>query len=51
MEICDRIGLLHHGRLRLVGTPDEFRRSQDPIVRSFTDRRQAETASLALLDA
>jgi phospholipid/cholesterol/gamma-HCH transport system ATP-binding protein len=51
MEICDRIGLLHHGRLRLVGTPDEFRRSQDPIVRAFTDRRQAEAASLALLDA
>jgi ABC-type transporter Mla maintaining outer membrane lipid asymmetry ATPase subunit MlaF len=51
MEICDRIGLLHHGRLRLVGTPDEFRRSRDPIVRAFTDRRQAEAASRALLDA
>jgi phospholipid/cholesterol/gamma-HCH transport system ATP-binding protein len=51
MEICDRIGLLHHGRLRRVGTPDEFRRSRDPIVRAFTDRRQAEAASLALLDA
>jgi phospholipid/cholesterol/gamma-HCH transport system ATP-binding protein len=51
MEICDRIGLLHHGRLVLVGTPAQFRRSQDPIVRAVIDRRQAEAASLALLDA
>jgi phospholipid/cholesterol/gamma-HCH transport system ATP-binding protein len=51
MEICDRIGLLHNGRLRLVGTPAEFRSSQDPIVRAFADRHQAEAASLSLLDA
>jgi phospholipid/cholesterol/gamma-HCH transport system ATP-binding protein len=28
-----RIGLLHGGRMRFVGTPAEFRASQDPIVR------------------
>lgn len=43
--------LRHHGRLRLVGIPAEVRRSQDPIVRAFTDRRPAEAGSLALLDA
>jgi phospholipid/cholesterol/gamma-HCH transport system ATP-binding protein len=51
LEICDRIGLLHQGRLRLVGTPEEFRRSEDPIVRAFADRQQAEAASFAVLDA
>jgi phospholipid/cholesterol/gamma-HCH transport system ATP-binding protein len=50
LEICDRIGLLHQGRLRLVGTPEEFRRSHDPIVRAFADRRQAEAVTLGILD-
>jgi phospholipid/cholesterol/gamma-HCH transport system ATP-binding protein len=50
LEICDRIGLLHQGRLRLVGTPDEFKRSDDPVVRAFADRQQAEKASFAVLD-
>ena len=51
LEICDRIGLLHQGRLRLVGTPEQFKRSEDPIVRAFADRHQAEGASFAVLDA
>jgi phospholipid/cholesterol/gamma-HCH transport system ATP-binding protein len=50
LEICDRIGLLHQGKLRFVGTPEEFRRSGDPIVRAFADRRQAEAATLGILD-
>jgi phospholipid/cholesterol/gamma-HCH transport system ATP-binding protein len=50
LEICDRIGLLHQGRFRLVGTPDEFRRSEDPVVRAFADRRQAKAVPLAVLD-
>jgi phospholipid/cholesterol/gamma-HCH transport system ATP-binding protein len=50
LEICDRVGLMHHGRLRLVATPSEFRGSRDPIVRAFSDRRQAEAASFAVLD-
>jgi phospholipid/cholesterol/gamma-HCH transport system ATP-binding protein len=51
LEICDRIGLLHQGTLRLVGTPEQFKRSEDPIVRAFADRHQAEAASFAVLDA
>jgi phospholipid/cholesterol/gamma-HCH transport system ATP-binding protein len=35
-SIGDRIAFLYKGNLRLVGTPDEFRASDDPIVRQFT---------------
>jgi phospholipid/cholesterol/gamma-HCH transport system ATP-binding protein len=51
LEICDRIALLHQGKLRIVSTPEGFRRSQDPVVRAFADRRQAEAVSLSVLDA
>lgn len=33
--IGDRMGLLHAGRMHFIGTPDEFSKSRDPIVRQF----------------
>jgi phospholipid/cholesterol/gamma-HCH transport system ATP-binding protein len=41
LELCDRIALLERGRIRYVGTPQDFRTSQDPLVRAFVDRRCA----------
>jgi phospholipid/cholesterol/gamma-HCH transport system ATP-binding protein len=33
--IADRIAMLYKGNVRLLGTPEEFRRSEDPVVRQF----------------
>ena len=33
--IADRIIFLYKGRVRLDGTPEDFRRSEDPVVRQF----------------
>jgi len=49
-EISRRIALLEHGRLRFVGTPDEFRRSDDPVVRAFADRKAAAAAALKIME-
>jgi phospholipid/cholesterol/gamma-HCH transport system ATP-binding protein len=38
-RISDRIAMLHDGRVRQEGTPDEFRGTQDPIVRGFIEGR------------
>ena len=50
LEISDRMALLEHGKLRFVGTPQEFRASDDPVVRAFADRRAAAAAALAILE-
>jgi phospholipid/cholesterol/gamma-HCH transport system ATP-binding protein len=50
LEMSDRVALLDHGRLRFVGTPEEFRASQDPMVRAFADRRTAAAAALELVE-
>lgn len=42
--ICDRVAMLDQGLLRFCGTPDEFRRSDDPVVQAFQDRAAAERA-------
>jgi phospholipid/cholesterol/gamma-HCH transport system ATP-binding protein len=34
-SIADRIAMLYQGYVRLLGTPDDFRRSTDPIVQQF----------------
>ncbi len=51
LSVCDRIALLQGGRLRFVGTPAEFRRSEDPLVVAFVDREAAAAASLRTLEA
>lgn len=44
LAMCNRVALLEGGRVRFLGTPDEFRRSDDPVVRAFEDRSAAEAA-------
>jgi phospholipid/cholesterol/gamma-HCH transport system ATP-binding protein len=44
--ICDRVAMLHGGKLRFCGTPQQFRDSPDPVVRAFVDR----AAAVAALD-
>jgi len=36
--ISDRVALLDRGRIRFVGTPDQFRASDDVLVRAFLER-------------
>lgn len=38
LPISDRVALLDRGRIRFVGTPDEFRASDDTLVRAFLER-------------
>ena len=38
LPITDRVALLDQGRIRFQGTPDEFRSSQDTLVRAFVER-------------
>lgn len=38
-RVADRMAMLHEGRIRAVGTPDEIRESDDPVVRGFIEGR------------
>ncbi|HEX6938959.1 MAG TPA: ABC transporter ATP-binding protein [Longimicrobiales bacterium] len=38
-RVADRIALLHEGRIRFAGTPEEFRATEDSVVRAFIDGR------------
>lgn len=38
-KIADRVAMLHHGRIIEQGTPQEFRRSVNPIVQQFVEGR------------
>jgi phospholipid/cholesterol/gamma-HCH transport system ATP-binding protein len=40
-DVADRIAMLYKGQVRLLGTPDDFQRTDDPVVRQFI-RGQAE---------
>jgi phospholipid/cholesterol/gamma-HCH transport system ATP-binding protein len=44
LDMCDRVAMLEGGRLRFVGTPEEFRVSGDPVVTAFGDRAAARAA-------
>ena len=35
LYLSDRVGMMHEGRIVEIGTPEEIKRSQNPIVRSF----------------
>jgi len=37
--IADRIAMLYKGTVRLLGTPEDFRQTDDPVVRQFIDGR------------
>lgn len=36
-RIADRIGMLHQGVIRFMGTPEEIQSSSDPVVRGFIE--------------
>ncbi len=44
LEMCDRVAMLHSGVLRFIGTPEEFRASDDRVVRAFENRAAAMAA-------
>ena len=48
--LSDRVALLDHGKLRFVGTPEEFRGSQDPLVKAFANREAAAAAALKIME-
>jgi phospholipid/cholesterol/gamma-HCH transport system ATP-binding protein len=47
LSISDRLALLDGGKLRFLGTPDEFLKSRDALVRAFADRPAAVEAAMA----
>lgn len=38
-RVADRFAMIHEGRQRFHGTPDEIRASEDPVVRAFIEGR------------
>lgn len=50
LEMSHRVALLDNGKLRFIGTPEEFRRSDDPLVMAFADRQAAARAALKLIE-
>ncbi len=50
LEMSHRVALLDNGKLRFVGSPEEFRRSDDPLVMAFADRDAAARAALKLIE-
>ncbi len=50
LPISDRVAMLDKGRIRFVGTPGEFRKSDDALVRAFLER-DAGTGSDRVMEA
>ena len=50
LEMSHRVALLDNGKLRFIGSPDEFRKSDDPLVMAFADRTAAARAALRLIE-
>ena len=44
LDMCDRVAMLEGGHLRFIGSPEEFRKSSDPVVSAFMDREAAYAA-------
>jgi phospholipid/cholesterol/gamma-HCH transport system ATP-binding protein len=49
LPISNHVAMLDHGRIRFVGTPGEFRESDDTLVRAFLER-DAMSATNRLLE-
>ena len=45
--VGDRIAMLHDGRIRQVGTREEIRATDDPVVRQFIEGRPGESSPAA----
>jgi len=50
LEMSHRVALLDNGKLRFIGSPEEFGRSDDPLVMAFADRQAAARAALKLIE-
>jgi phospholipid/cholesterol/gamma-HCH transport system ATP-binding protein len=50
LSICHRIALLEGGKLRFVGTPDEFRTSPNELVQAFANRDAAAAAAAKMIE-
>jgi len=50
LEMSHRVALLDNGKLRFVGSPQEFGQSDDPLVMAFADRQAAARAALKLIE-
>ncbi|HEY2367529.1 MAG TPA: ATP-binding cassette domain-containing protein, partial [Polyangiaceae bacterium] len=48
-SVSDRMAMLHRGRVRFVGTKEEFKNSRDTFVRDFIEGRAPETEDVASL--
>jgi phospholipid/cholesterol/gamma-HCH transport system ATP-binding protein len=46
--VGDRVALLHEGCIHFLGTPDELRSSQDPVVQDFVEGRSHDEAQESL---
>jgi phospholipid/cholesterol/gamma-HCH transport system ATP-binding protein len=47
--VSDRVAMLHHGRVRFVGSKDELQATRDTFVRDFIEGRAPETEDVASL--
>jgi phospholipid/cholesterol/gamma-HCH transport system ATP-binding protein len=47
--VSDRIVMVGKGRLLMEGTPEDFRRTQDPYVRDFIDGKAPEVEDVSVL--
>lgn len=50
-QVADRMVLLHRGRVRVEGSPDEIRLSEDPVVRGFLEGQESLDRSLEDADS
>jgi phospholipid/cholesterol/gamma-HCH transport system ATP-binding protein len=48
-SVSDRLAMIGRGRILLVGTKDDFRRTSNPVVRDFIEGRAPETEDVAAL--
>ena len=48
-SVSDRIVMLGRGRLLMQGTPEDFRRTEDPYVRDFIDGKAPEIEDVSVL--
>jgi len=48
-SVSDRLAILHRGRVRLVGTAEDFKQTHDTFVRDFIEGRAPETEDVASL--
>ena len=48
-SVSDRIVMIGKGRLVMEGTPEDFRRTNDPFVRDFIDGKAPEVEDVDVL--